>query len=474
MDIPLYSVSPQVIRAGQVSEITFKGMLPQSDLRMLDAASLRMETVGADGLFSDGRLPGYTCGNHYDLKRPSFETLPDLRMDAETGELHLTHHFAHEGEYRLKLMVGDDVLTTFHVYAVRPEWIALRPFRGDMHLHSGYSMCCGDKLRISPEYFAAACCARGLDFIGVADHKQYQASLRAADFTEQCSSMFRAYPCEEVHLPDLHNLHMLNFGGRTGVSKTLHEPDDQYRKEIAECLKNTPADADCWVRHLQAHHQWVHQRITELGGLSVLCHPYWRPNDRVFLPTAALDYAMEHGYYDALEVYGDPGDREGNDMAENLHREYCIRQGRHIPLVGNTDSHSLQNLGICTSVVFAEKNECSAIVEAVRANRSVAVSSYPGEFPRCCGDLALVKYYHFLRHFYYPAHDEFAAQEGKLLFAALTTGKMDKAYAEYITKPYSEHKDADTIPECNIFIPDKAAFAAVRRERETFEKAFFQ
>lgn len=202
-------------------EIIIRGRLPQTDLRLYDPAELYLKTVGADGLFSDGQLPGYTCGNHFDLKRPDFEPLSNVRTDPETGVLYLTHLFSQEGEYRIKLCAGEQELATFRIYAVRPEWIKLRPFRGDMHLHSGYSGCCGDKLRLSPEYYAAACCARGLDFIGIADHKQWQASLRAVDFTEQCGSLFRAYPCEEVHMKEMHNLHMLNFGGRSGISKRI-------------------------------------------------------------------------------------------------------------------------------------------------------------------------------------------------------------------------------------------------------------
>lgn len=473
MDAELYSIFPQVVLTGSPVELTIKGVMPQSDLRTLPAG-VHLQFIGADGLFHNGELPGYTCGNGFTFGRIAFEELPIPEIDPQDGCLRITHNFHCHGEHSFRLMLGDDVLAIFRVFSVPEAWLKLRPFKGDMHLHSGYSGCCKERLRLSPEYYAAANCSRGMDFVGISDHKQFQPSLKAMDFVRQCNCDFQAYPCEEVHMPDLHNLHILNFCGKTSISDMMREPDDNYRREIAEILTHVPENLDSWVRHLMAHQEWIHKTIVKQGGLSVFCHPYWRPYERYFIPQILLEYTMEHEFFDAIELPAATMMREGNDIAAAMHTEYCMKKGHYIPVVGNNDAHSIDHCAVNYSIILAESNSAEALMAAVRAGNSVGVSDFEGEFPRCIGKLELVKYFHFLRRNYYPRHDRFARREGELLFAALATGSVDQTYVDFLKVEYKNRHDQPQLPPPVKFAPDKAAFAAVKAERAAFEAKFFQ
>ena len=73
MNIGNFYITPRVVEADSITEISISGNYPHTDLRGMES-NLILEAVGADGLFSNGQLPGLTCGNGYDLKRPWFET----------------------------------------------------------------------------------------------------------------------------------------------------------------------------------------------------------------------------------------------------------------------------------------------------------------------------------------------------------------------------------------------------------------
>ena len=468
-----YTVYPRVAALGAATDFQIKALYPQADLRLVKG-KIRLECIADSGLLQDGKLPGYTCGNGFVMDRPAFDTLENGFLDNADGILHIKHTFHTPGEHTFRLFAGEKMLEELEIYVPDEKLINLRPLRGDMHLHSGYSCCCSDQRKFSPEYYVALNCLKGLDFIGVSDHKQRDPSLKAGLFAAKCKGNFQAYPCEEVHMPTLHNLHMLSFGSSESVSEIMRQNTPEYLKELDQCLSHVPGEPEHWVKMLMAHHEWVRDKISEFGGLSVFCHPFWRPNCRYFMPQTVLEYVMENCFFDALEVFGGAELREMNDKAAALHSEYCMKKGSFIPVVGNTDLHTTEYIGINNSIVFVEENSCKAIIEAVKKGNSVAVSCFAGEFPRTVGKLELVKYYHFLRRNYYPLHDRIAAKEGELFFKTLETALPDEIYAEFITRSYPERHDK-TVKVCTVeCTPDEEAFAKVKMEREQLDRKFFQ
>ena len=465
----LYYISPRIVATDKVQEIMVRGKFPHSDLRNFKG-EIVVDSVRADGLFTNEELPGYTCGNQFDMGRPPFEEINNAVID-ENGILRFTYPFAGEGENTFRVRMGERVLVEFRVYSMPEKYLSLRPFKGDTHLHSGFSGCCHQKEYLSPEYYAAVNCSRGMDFIGIADHKQHFPSLKAMDFIQQCGASFQVYPSEEVHLPDLHTIHNLNFGGDKGISWRLFKGQKEYDAIYKHYLAKVPAYKDHFMRHLAANYHVVHDLVHEAGGVNVFCHPFWRPNSRLFLPPSIRDYVLENRLFDAIEVFGD-GKRNA-DESHAMYMDLCLKAGQYFPAMGNTDAHGMEGIAKNQTVIFAEKNEFSSLKNALLAGRNVAVSFLAGEFPRTTGPLSWVTFYHFLRENYFEKHDMLRRKEADLLFKALATGDVDPQYESFIHRPYKERLDGVEEMKKLVFSPDKEGFAALHKELAELDKEFW-
>ncbi len=419
MSSSLYEVLPRIVPADVRSRISIRGLFPQSDFRNV-SGHLTVEYVGADGLLENGLLPGLTM-NAYTLNRPAYSPLA-AEYDPGSGVLSFELFFRGEGEHSIRILGAEGtVLTVQHVFSLKEDLYSLRPLRGDMHLHSVYSLCSRDKA--SPEYIAAHNCSLGLDFISVSDHRRRDSSLLAVDFARKCGGTFRAYPGEEVHLHDLHHLHFLNFGGSFGISDFLLDHADELPELLKPYYEKVPACQDEYLRRLMASSSFLFDKIRESGGLSVFNHPHWKPNDRFFLPKPVLDYIVQDSRFDAIEIFGGgstlPQIREANNLNAALHQELCIRSGRYLPALGNNDAHLCDNMGNYCSIVFAPSNTREEIISAIRSCRVVAMDRTPGEFPWCIGLLRFVKYTLFLLREFYPEHDRIRSEEGRLMMQIL-------------------------------------------------------
>ncbi len=464
----LYTVTPRIVAADTMSEFTVRGNFPHSDFRIFSGEFL-VETVGPDGLFANGDLPGYTCGNGFDMKRPWFESVP-FEVDP-SGVMHIKYYFRGEGKSVFRIRIGERVLYSFSIYALRREWLKLRPFRGDLHLHSGYSGCCGQKELLSPEYYSIVNRAAGMDFISISDHKQYYPSLKARDFISRCSRDFQIYPSEEVHLPDLHTIHNLSFGSNAAISERLHRGNPEFDALLAKYMKVVPDFSDEYLRYLAACYHVVNDMIHASGGVNIFCHPFWRPFDRLFLPRCVRDYVCEKQVFDAVELFGH-GELNA-DETHALYSDLCISLGRRIPAVGNNDAHHTGDVDIHSTVIFSERNEFSHLRDALLANMNVVVSKYAGEIHRTSGTQELVSFYHFLRENYYPRHDALCVEEADLLYAALSTGSPDMDYDRVTHLPYAERIGKISDYQKLDFAPDSAAFACQSAKFSALEAEFW-
>ena len=464
----LYTVSPRIVAADKSTEITVRGRFPHSDLRSFNG-ELVLEGVGPDGLFINGDMPGYTCFNGYDMKRPHFEPMENV-ID-ENGILRFNYRFHGVGVCSFQLRIGEKIVYEFKIFAIPEAWLKLRPFRGDLHLHSGYSGCCAQRELLSPEYYAALNHARGMDFISISDHRQYYPSVKAAGFAAQCTENFRVYPSEEVHLPDLHTIHNLNFGGKHSVADRVGRGKPDFDRALEKYLKVVPDFKDDYLRYLAASYHIVADFVRESGGVNVFCHPFWRPYSRLFLPRCIRDYVLEKQLFDCIELFGDG---ELNcDETHALYSDLCIASGRRIPAVGNNDAHRASDLAINSTVIFAEKNDFASLRDSLLANLNVVVSTYSGKIHRTSGTLDLVSFYHFLQETYYPRHDELCKKEAQLMFEALDCGTADPEYHQVVNMPYAERIGKITDFRHINYAPDKAAFAALQQERVKLEEEFW-
>jgi hypothetical protein len=470
MDISmdLFRVSPKVTAAGEVTTLTLRGIFANSDLRNF-SDGLVVEVVGADGLFQNGDLPGYTCWNGFQIDdRPMYEPIPFSGPDG-SGAVKFDYFFRGEGENTFRIRQGEQVLGKVSVFSIRKEYLPLRPFRGDMHVHSGCSGCNQERLTDSPEFMAAAARAKGLDFISFSDHKQFAPGQRAVEFTRQCGGNFRVFCSEEVHQSDLHNIHMLNFGGTCGVSRQMLPGNEKYEKLLKHYLQIVPSFSDHWLRYLAANWHIAYDLVREAGGLAVFCHPFWYSFDRLFLPECIREYAFEKHLYDCVERFGGQDD----DIAGAWYLQACISAGNLVPAVGNSDAHDCKKLGKKHSVIFAECNEVSALQQAVRENRCVAVSEMVPEAVRSSGQRLLVEYYYFLKREYYPRYEVLCRQESELMQLALDSGTPDRSFVSFVQENRQLQFAEETGLDAISYTPDHAAYSELAKKFTALEKEFF-
>ena len=100
----------------------------------------------------------------HDPARYSWEPLVCKEDDLYTAEV----DFAEEQRYSVRLRQGEEIFYYGYAYAVEPDLAALRPYKGDTHLHTNRSDGWDEPFDVACAYRAA-----GYDFIAVTDHGRY-------------------------------------------------------------------------------------------------------------------------------------------------------------------------------------------------------------------------------------------------------------------------------------------------------------
>ncbi len=336
------------------------------------------------------------------------------------GRFVITMVFEKEQEHTLvitavrgeeKIRVGD-----FRVYSAADDLRALRPFKGDFHLHSHKS----DGVE-SPAYVAGACRRAGLDFMAMSDHRIYTdaAEVKAA-FTGAPIDL-RIYSGEEIHTPD-NPVHILSFGARSGVTDFYRDDETAYRREVAALMASLPPTPPGVDRFRYAASVWASERIRSFGGMSMLCHPYWVTGIRHNVEEPLLDVFFGREVFDCLELIGgfDWADLQAYDANSLQVARYLDERakGRKIAVCGVSDTHGVEKtdgFGRYFTVCFAPTSELSDLIAAIKDLRSVAVEVPGGGLARAFGPFRLVKFTQYLLREVLPQHDELCLEEGRLM-----------------------------------------------------------
>ncbi len=300
----------------------------------------------------------------------------------------------------------------FPVYALAPDLMGLRPWKGDFHLHSNRS-----DGRESPPYVAAACRQIGLDFMALTDHRAYQPSLDARAAFADTAADLRIYPGEEVHPPD-NPVHIVNFGGSFSVNARFAERA-AYDQDVERLMARAPAALTAEEKRQFASCVWTFEQIRRGSGLGILCHPYWIVGDAHNVSEALQDALYAERCFDALELIGG---FYRYQMESNALAVARWQQGRaaglDLPVVGVSDAHGCERgelFGWYYSIVFAATTDFADLRQAICAGHCVAVEAVAGEFPRLFGSFRLVKLAYFLLREVFPLHDELCVEEGRLM-----------------------------------------------------------
>ncbi len=342
-----------------------------------------------------------------------------MPITAENGRVRIKTLFEGEQEHMfiIEETCGDKKRSVnFRVYSLAPDLYALRPYKGDFHMHSNRS----DGVE-SPPYVAGACRRAGLDFMALSDHRFYDGSIEARDAFAGLPIDLRIYPGEEVHTPD-NPIHILSFGANAGITELYRDDETAYRAEVAALMESLPPTPPAVNRFHYAACVWASARIRERDGLSMLCHPYWITGNRHNVEEPLLDYFFETEVFDALELISGFGweslhARDVNALQVARYQEERAK-GRRIAICGISDTHGIERsdaFGRYFTVCFAPSPEVADLITAIKDLRSVAVEAPAGTLPRAYGPFRLVKYTMYLLREVFPQHDELCFEEGRLM-----------------------------------------------------------
>lgn len=420
-----FDVFPKVVRVGQRTTLTIR-TLGQTRYRL--EGELLVQVVPLHG--RDYPLSG----------KPSGITEYTLQAE-EDGTIRFTHLFESEQEYYLRMVYKEKQRFQLSVYAIEEDLVGLIPLKSDHHLHTIRS-----DGREDPSVVAAQMRRMGYDYIAITDHNNFSGSLEAIDAYKEVPIGLHILTGEEVHMPDC-PIHVVHIGGEysvnaieqgnydrldqfnPGVSERFPAAwkkgegtdfpgtvsSEEFHRMIEEYADTLPPIPEELPRFTYAGFAWACEQIRRAGGLSIFAHPYWIYG-QYHVDERLTWYIFQQQKFDAFELLGGERYFEQNGL-QTLHYAEARAQGMHFPIVGNSDSHSTVNnpgATVAWTITFARENTTPAILEAIRAERTVAVDGISKEL-RVVGDYRLSKYAWFLMENYFPLHDDLCIEQGRAM-----------------------------------------------------------
>ncbi len=304
------------------------------------------------------------------------------------------------------------LLGVARLYSLAPDYFALRPYRGNLHMHSKFS---DGRKNETPAMMVATCRTLGFDFAIETDHRCYTASVAAVETFAALPTDMKTFPGEEVHSPG-NNVHILSLGASESMTDWCNTQSNEYKAAVAAAKAALPDSLPARIQTPIAASFVMWDRIRSRGGLAVFCHPYWRPNYRQYIPAAESDYILHSGKFDALEVLNTDSSDLGILMYHELRAE-----GLKIASIGNTDAHSSAALSNAYTLVLAETPDFPAIAKNIRLRNCAAVDPVSGR-QNVIGEFRFSRYAIFLLKNFYPRQNAVCKKEGALLLQALAGG----------------------------------------------------
>ena len=439
-------VFPRIIPVGKKVRVRVRALFFQRCPSFLqkDGSALQLKYFCDDKVLDDGDIP-------HDKK--TIDSIP-YAIEDDCIVFDFTASREEEYSFVLHLISPEQVLTQqyqFKLYALEEDLYALRPFKGDFHVHGSWSQC-GNRDE-DPKYILKTARKYGLDFFALTDHAQHEPSRLLRQYAMELGTECNVLPGEECHsLKErrptffISNVfypsnHIVSVGAREGVCDYMNAHFEEYQADLARRMESLPDDLSEHTREMMASADYIMDKIHEFGGIVIFAHPFWRAGDRCNLPVPVREYIQKQGKYDAMEVIGLGRASSGynqfrmsNMEAVAWWQEESIKRGSLIPLVGDTDSHSADTLlGRQYTIAFAKENTVDGICQAVKNGNTVAFMDYDNEVPCGFGPRRLLKYAYFLIWEYFTVHDEICRTESGLIeneyFGRCSKGTV-KAFAK--------------------------------------------
>lgn len=416
-----YSISPRVVKVGEISKIEIKGVDESSIF--YDDLDYRVEIIAEDnwnykegmslGMYGRDTVHEMTCtpkdgviSFEYVFGSENLWTVKVTRLESDK---HIPERYKKYWNYIIKDRVYAPV--TFEIYALEEDLYGKRkPYKGDLHIHTYDSDGCE-----SPNMVAAQYRKYGYDFISITDHYVYEPSVNAIEFFKGIDTDLKLFPGEEVHPVVDSILHMVNFNSKSSVNKIAQDYPDRVKHEVEEIARTTVAENVDKKTEL-AWFKWIYDNIKKTGGIAIYPHPYWNIFDAFNVNSDTSNEILKRGFCDVFEIIGGTTEKHGKMQVQlnNMMRE----MGYKYPIVASSDSHSAIKPGFLRfdqawTVVFSESAD--KIPENILNSMSVAVDNYNPQNRNVYGDLRLVRYTWFLIENYFEMHDSLCYASGQAI-----------------------------------------------------------
>lgn len=337
-----------------------------------------------------------------------------------SGELKCTLSFASLGEYEIYIKSkkdADEILTSQTFFVIPNEFVDLRPYKGDLHIHTNASD--GKESAIA---MALEARRKGMDFISITDHDI--SSFRLIKEIEELGLKLLIIPGEEITIQN-NGGHILSLGIECDISKLQNLA--LSKEEIVSITDNELKGVNLvspLTKEQYAQAVWIVRKINEMGGLPIIAHPYWRTSKKYYPPRVLVHQMLNDNLCNVIELLGGSPSVEGNRLAIARYIEKAL-QGRRLAITGNSDAHDKNDLGLNTTIAFSKSLSCINILESIQSLKTVACDNNTGKETAIYGSFDLVEYAYFIHREFYPLHDELCSMEVEQALCMQSSGSIE-------------------------------------------------
>ncbi len=377
------------------------------------------------------------------LSRSDFYHKDALEYIIQKNTLLFSYKMSFLGEFVVKVNFTYKESKVLTLYCLNKNMMALRPLKGDLHMHSIYS-----DGRSTPFSMVMASLEAGMDFVSVTDHDSYEGSLKAIAKASQNNIDILVLAGEEVSVGGKKDMSISQGNGHILSINANKSIEDQrkdiprYEKELHEIiqtLKKEEIDANINLFHY-AKNIWVINKIQEAKGISILAHPNWVYKDgKYHLHQAFYKEMLKSSHLDGVEVFGEEKIKEHNNMT-HLTALQTKNKHKYLAPFANSDAHdSDHEIGERFSVVFAKDKSTTSVMDAMRDGLSCAVYRRENYEHQYIGKDELAQYVYFLIKEYYPKHTTLKSRLAKLYIDQLINDENFDKKINNVKKKLEEH-----------------------------------
>ncbi len=357
-------------------------------------------------------------------------------FEIEEDRLLIDVNFANEDLYVMELFKKDSMKKPIfkeHVFAVKEDLFDMRPFKGDMHMHSIFS-----DGKNTPEEMGHKCLQLGMDFQALSDHNKYEGSQHLMEAFKDLNTSLKILNAEEVHVSAVH---VHSIGSDRSITNWVNENKETFSKSVEKILSTLPKNLDSVDARDIAETEAAFDLIRSFGGIAQFNHPYWyRGDECMHVSKTVREEVFNRKNFDSIEVVNSLVNPSATDLILSHVMELLLK-GADYSIISDSDAHSITQIGGAYTIVFAKSKDFKDLKASILDKKNVAVDNRPEHHPEIFGNRRYVFYADFLIKNYYPS---------------LTKLKLDESEILALMLPLLKEKDSEKFTTLNKELAEKS------------------